>query len=77
MVVAGRLGAMTNTGRQFVVTTEVTVTVFDEEALLGAQVDPASALRAAVDPGAVVAGVAGVRAGRVALRVRPAWPGPA
>ncbi|GAA3065430.1 hypothetical protein [Actinokineospora globicatena] len=74
---------MTSTGRQFVVTTEVTVTVFDEEALLGADepngagADTASALRAAVDPRAVVAGVAGVQAGRVALRVRPAWPGPA
>ncbi|WP_026421962.1 hypothetical protein [Actinokineospora inagensis] len=69
---------MTSNGRQYVVTTEVTVTVFDEGALrTDPTVDAVAALRAAVDPRAAVAGVAGVSAGKCALRVRPAWPGPA
>ncbi|GAA2992749.1 hypothetical protein [Actinokineospora diospyrosa] len=68
---------MTSNGRQYVVTTEVTVTVFDENALAGGEADAAAALRQVVDPAAALAGVAGVRTGRCALRVRPAWPGPA
>ncbi|MBM7772189.1 osmotically-inducible protein OsmY [Actinokineospora baliensis] len=68
---------MTSNGRQYVVTTEVTVTVFDENALPGGEADAAAALRRAVDPAAALAGVAGVQTDRCALRVRPAWPGPA
>ncbi|WP_285506627.1 hypothetical protein [Actinokineospora sp. NBRC 105648] len=72
---------MTSNGRQYVVTTEVTVTVHDEHALFdtcaGSEQDAITALRLAVDPRALFTGIAGIEARRGAMRVRPAWPGPA